>query len=42
MEELTEKLQELGINKKITINKIAKLIKQHKDRKNKSKEIYAN
>ncbi len=39
MEELTIKLHELGIEKKFTINKITKLIKQHEDRKQKSKEL---
>ncbi len=41
MEELTIKLHELGIDKKFSINKITKLIKQHEDRKQKSKELSA-
>jgi hypothetical protein len=42
MEELATKLQELGIEKKFSINKISKLIKQHEDRKQKSKELNAS
>jgi hypothetical protein len=37
MKEITEKLHKLSIEKDYKINKIIKLIKQHKDRKLKSK-----
>jgi len=42
MEELTAKLQELGIENKFTINQIAKLVEKHVNRKQKSKEISAS
>ena len=42
MEEITAKLHKLGIDKDIKINKIVKLIKQHEDRKLKSKQLFAN
>ena len=41
MKQLTKKLQKLSINQKFSINIITKLIKQHEDQKNKSKQLAA-
>lgn len=42
MKKLTTKLYKLRFDKKLTINKIVKLIKQHEDRKQKYKELSAS
>jgi len=39
MEEIRIKLEKLGIDKRFSIDKIAELIKQHEDRKQKSKSL---
>ncbi len=42
MEELTIKLQELGIENKFTINQIAKLVEKHVNKKQKNKKLSAS
>ena len=41
MEELTEKLQQLGINKIPTLNELTKLVVQHEKRKIRGKQLAA-